>query len=139
MIELKASDCFWGMTVMILGIALHCYTAGEFLASLLTTGLLTVLLALMLLSTFLAWHTGKASYYPDAGRAAQLGGAPLSHLRAREAWDHGIIARSVLLQNPAIIDRYRWQESRAPGASLSTLRHRLWTRVNQYSRHLWDK
>jgi hypothetical protein len=59
MIELKTSDCLWGMTVMILGIALHCYTAGEFLASLLTTGLLTVLLALMLLSTFLAWHTGK--------------------------------------------------------------------------------
>lgn len=59
MIELKTSDYFWGMTVMLLGIVLNCYTAGEFLASLLVTGLLTFLLALMLLSIFLVWHTGK--------------------------------------------------------------------------------
>lgn len=56
MIELKASDCGCVLAVMVAGLSLHFYSAGEFLATLMLSGFVILLLGLALLSVFFVWH-----------------------------------------------------------------------------------
>jgi len=44
------------MAVMIVGLGLHFYTAGEFLTTLMLSGFVILLLGLALLSAFFVWH-----------------------------------------------------------------------------------
>jgi hypothetical protein len=48
-----------GMVLIILGLGLHLYNAGEVLASLVFSGILISLLGLVLLGAFLIWEAGK--------------------------------------------------------------------------------
>lgn len=55
----KASHCVMGMALIILGLGLNLYNAGEVLATLVFSGILVLLLGLVLSGALLIWEGGK--------------------------------------------------------------------------------
>ena len=56
----KASDCAWGMAVLILGLGLNLYTPLEVLSSVTLLGIKILSLSLPLTIVFMIWHAGKS-------------------------------------------------------------------------------